>query len=104
MAGGLYMLYDTPNPITGKTHFGGAQYALSKLGFGDTKITLYTGIIALVVNLVVGFAVTALIRMGKRSELPDETEPADYEVEAGDSGVGELPDTPIEEKAVPARR
>jgi solute:Na+ symporter, SSS family len=104
MLSGLWMLYDTPNPTTGKTHFGGAQYALSKLGFGDTKVTLYTGIIALVVNLVVGFAVTALVRMGKRSELPDETEPGDYEVEAGDRGVGPLPETPIEEQAVPARR
>ena len=104
MLSGLWMLYDTPNPTTGKTHFGGAQYALSKLGFGDTKVTLYTGIIALVVNLVVGFAVTALVRMGKRSELPDETEPGDYEVEAGDRGVGPLPETPIEEQAVPANR
>ena len=98
------MLYDTPNPTTAKAHFGGSQYALSKLGFGDTKITLYTGFIALVVNLVVGFAVTALVRMGKRSELPDETEPGDYEVEAGDRGVGPLPETPIEEQAVPANR
>ena len=104
MLSGLWMLYDTPNPTTGKTHFGGAQYALSKLGFGDTKVTLYTGIIALVVNLVVGFAVTALVRMGRRSELPDETEPGDYEVEAGDRGVGPLPETPIEEQAVPANR
>jgi SSS family solute:Na+ symporter len=104
MLSGLWMLYDTPNPTTGKTHFGGAQYALSKLGFGDTKVTLYTGIIALVVNLVVGFAVTALVRIGKRSELPDETEPGDYTVEAGDRGVGPLPETPIEEQAVPANR
>ena len=39
---GLYMLYDTPNPVLGKAHFGGAQYALSNFGL-DTKITLYTG-------------------------------------------------------------
>ena len=54
-------------------------------------MTIYTGIVALAVNLVVGFAVTALVRMGKRGELPDETEPGDYEVEAGDRGVGPLP-------------
>src|SRR5919202_2440857 len=36
MVAGLYMLDDTPNAGTGKTHFGGPQYALSKLGFGDT--------------------------------------------------------------------
>src|SRR3954468_9046994 len=51
---GLYMLYDTPNPNTGKAHFGGAQYALSKLGV-DTKTTLYTGLIALTLNLIVAF-------------------------------------------------
>jgi SSS family solute:Na+ symporter len=103
MIAGLYMLYDTPNPTTGKAHFGGAQYALSKLGF-DTKVTLYTGIIALVVNLVVGFVVTALVRAaGREAELPDQTTPEDYEVEAGDPGVSDLPETP-DEAAIPAGR
>ena len=46
LASGLYMLYDTPNLVTGKAHFGGAQYALSNFGL-DTKVTLYTGVIAL---------------------------------------------------------
>ena len=32
LAAGLYMLYDTPNAVSGKAHFGGPQYALSKLG------------------------------------------------------------------------
>ena len=30
-----------PNATNGKAHFGGPQYALSKLGFGDTKTTIY---------------------------------------------------------------
>src|SRR5215212_5600141 len=57
LAAGLYMLYDTPNPTTGKTHFGGPQYALSNFGFA-TKITVYTGMIALLANLVVSTLVT----------------------------------------------
>ena len=101
MAAGLYMLYDTPNVVTGKTHFGGAQYALSNFGI-DTKVTLYTGLIALALNLIVAAVVTMIVRATKGAELEDRTHPDDYEVEAGDPGVEELPATP-EEEAVPAR-
>src|SRR3954451_13191399 len=87
LAYGLYMLYETPNAVTGKAHFGGAQYALSHYGL-DTKVTLYTGVIALALNLVVTFLVTAVVR-GR--ELPDQTSPGDYELELGDPGV-----TPLE--------
>src|SRR3954447_7509698 len=55
LGSGLWMLYDTPNAVTGKAHFGGAQYALSKLPFfGDTTTTMvYTGMIALALNLLI---------------------------------------------------
>ena len=86
LASGLYMLYNTPNLVTGKAHFGGAQYALSHFGL-DTKVTLYTGVIALAVNLVVTFVVTAFVR-GR--QLTDQTSPGDYELEAGDPGVEPL--------------
>src|SRR5215211_1087866 len=86
LASGLYMLYETPNPVTGKEHFGGAQYALSHFGL-DTKVTLYTGLIAVVINLVVTFVVSAFVR-GR--ELPDQTSPGDYDLEAGDPGVEPL--------------
>ncbi|HEX2104468.1 MAG TPA: sodium:solute symporter [Solirubrobacteraceae bacterium] len=102
MVAGLYMLYDTPNPNTGKEHFGGAQYALSNFGI-DTEVTVYTGLIAIALNLIVAFAVTAIVRGMKGPELPDRTSPDDYEVEAGDPGVEELPESP-EEQAVPAAR
>jgi SSS family solute:Na+ symporter len=92
LAAGLYMLYNTPNAVTGKTHFGGAQYALSHFGI-DTKVTLYTGVIALVVNLVVTFVVTAVVR---RVVMPDQTAPGDYDLEAGDPGVEPL-DLDVEE-------
>jgi len=103
MAAGLYMLYDTPNPVTEKTHFGGPQYALSNFGI-DTKVTLYTGLIAIALNLLVAFVVTAIVRGTKAGpELDDRTTPDDYEVEAGDPGVRDLPE-PTEEEAVPAAR
>jgi solute:Na+ symporter, SSS family len=104
MIAGLYMLYDTPNAVTGKAHFGGAQYALSHFGF-DTKVTLYTGIIALALNLLVAFVVTALVRVTRVApELEDRTTPEDYVVEAGEPGVEPLPATPEEEAAVPTGR
>jgi SSS family solute:Na+ symporter len=64
----------------------GAQYALSHFGL-DTKVTLYTGVIALAINLIVTFVVTAFVR-GR--QLPDQTSPGDYELEAGDPGVEPL--------------
>jgi SSS family solute:Na+ symporter len=89
LASGLYMLYQTPNLVTGKEHFGGAQYALSHFGI-DTKVTLYTGLIAIAVNLIVTFLVTVVVRMMGRPDLPDQTSPDDYGVEAGDPGVKPL--------------
>jgi SSS family solute:Na+ symporter len=88
LASGLYMLYETPNLVTKKEHFGGAQYALSHFGI-DTKTTLYTGLIALVINLVVTFVVSALVRLTGH-QLPDQTSPDDYTLEAGDRGVDSL--------------
>jgi len=90
------MLYDTPNPVTGKAHFGGAQYALSKFGF-DTKVTLYTGVIALTLNLLVTAVGSLALRSAGVSAGTDATRPADYTVEAGDRGVGPLPVSPGQE-------
>ena len=66
------MLYDTPNATTGKAHFGGPQYALSNFGF-DTMSSVYTGLIALLVNLAVSTAVTLALRAAKRPYGPDAT-------------------------------
>jgi solute:Na+ symporter, SSS family len=104
LASGMYMLYDTPNATTGKAHFGGPQYALSNFGI-DTKVTLYTGLIAIAVNLLVAILVTAVVRAMRRApELEDRTMPEDYEVEAGDPGVRDIPEEPAEAGAVPASR
>jgi solute:Na+ symporter, SSS family len=90
---GMYMLYDTPNAVSGKVHFGGPQYALSKLGFGDTKTTIYTGIVALALNIIVATVVTLIVRATGRPYGEDQTHPDDYVVEAGDPGVEPLPAT-----------
>jgi SSS family solute:Na+ symporter len=101
LGAGLVMLYDTPNPATGKEHFGGAQYALSKFGF-DTKVTLYTGIIAIGLNLLIVVVGSVVLRALKVPAGEDVTRSEDFEVEAGDPGLRPLPGTPAqEEEAVP---
>src|SRR3954451_14105385 len=99
LVAGLYMLYDTPNATSGKAHFGGPQYALSKLGFGDTKTTIYTGIVALALNIIVAIVVTLIVRATGRPYGEDQTQPNDYVVEAGDPGVEPLPATEPEAAA-----
>ncbi|MDQ1512566.1 MAG: solute:Na+ symporter, family, partial [Microbacteriaceae bacterium] len=96
LAAGVVMLYDTPNPLTGKQHFGGAQYALSKLGL-DTKVTIYTGVIALAANLLVATLATLALRAARAPAGADTTSPADYRVDAEDPGVGPLPVSPGQE-------
>jgi solute:Na+ symporter, SSS family len=95
---GLYMVYDTPNPTTGKAHFGGSSYLLSNFGL-DTKVTIYTGILALAANLLVVIVGTLLLRRSPWQP-PDETVAADYEVEAGDPGVEPLAPDVVEEDAL----
>jgi SSS family solute:Na+ symporter len=92
---GMIMLYKTPNPLTGKEHFGGAQYALSHFGW-DTKVTIYTGMLALAVNLVVTAVGSLILRAAHAPEGTDETHAADYHFEA-DDGVRPLPVSPGQE-------
>jgi solute:Na+ symporter, SSS family len=90
---GLIMLYDTPNPVTGKEHFGGPQYALSKLGI-HTDITVYTGILALAVNLAIVVVGSLVLRRIGAPAGEDVTRSDDYEVEADEPGAHPLPATP----------
>jgi SSS family solute:Na+ symporter len=97
LAAGLIMLYNTPNPTTGKAHFGGSSYALSHFGL-DTKVTVYTGVLALAANLIVALVGTALLRAARVGDPGrDQTTAPDYEVEAGDPGVEPMPGTPGQE-------
>jgi SSS family solute:Na+ symporter len=95
MITGMLMLYVTPNTATHQAHFGGTQYALSHLGF-HTKVTVYPGFLALVVNLLVAGALTLVLRAAKVPAGADETAGGDYLVEAGEPGVRPLPSEPEE--------
>jgi SSS family solute:Na+ symporter len=97
------MLYVTDNPLTGKEHFAGALFKWSELGF-DTKSTIYTGLVALAINLVVATVVTAVARAVGVPDGQDATRETDYHVEAGDPGVRPMPaDTRVPVAAAPAR-
>jgi len=100
MFSGLLILYDTPNPATGQEHFGGSQYALSKLGI-DTDLTMYTGLVALAANLIVVVVLSLVLRKLGVAKGEDETAPEDYEVEAGDPGVKPVPGAEGEREPAP---
>jgi SSS family solute:Na+ symporter len=95
---GLLMLYDTPNPAIDKAHFGGPQYALSNFGI-NTDITVYTGILALALNLAIVVIGSLLLRALRAPAGEDITNPEDYEAEADEPAVQPLPATPQQETA-----
>jgi solute:Na+ symporter, SSS family len=96
---GLWMLYDTPNPNTGQEHFGGAQYTLASLpGFGETEVTVYTGILALAANLIVVAIGSLVLRAVKAPAGEDITRPEDYEAERDEAEVEPVPATPEQER------
>jgi SSS family solute:Na+ symporter len=89
MIAGCWMLYLTPNAATAiphRAHFGGSAFALSHLGF-DTLVTVYTGFLAVLVNLVVTVVATLILRAAKAPDGPDATREPDYLVDEGDERV-----------------
>ncbi|WP_019633382.1 monocarboxylate uptake permease MctP [Actinomadura atramentaria] len=89
LAAGLWMLYRIPNPAKHKEHFGGSAYPLSDLGF-DTGTTVYVGMLALAVNLVVAVAATVALRAASAPDGADATRDADYLADEGDPRVKDL--------------
>jgi SSS family solute:Na+ symporter len=105
----LWMLYLIPkiDPKTQevvKEHFGGSSFALSKLGF-DTKLTMYPGLVAVLVNVLVVVVITLILRAMKVPEGVDGTAQNDYTAEREDPTVRDLPE-PLESSppGVSARR
>jgi SSS family solute:Na+ symporter len=97
LAVGVWMLYVTPNAQNGKQHFGGAQWAFTHIGF-DTKATIYTGIVALALNVLVAAVLTLVFRAMSLPAGVDSTNEIDYHLEAGDPGVAEeLPDPLVDD-------
>jgi SSS family solute:Na+ symporter len=100
MVVGLWMLYEIPKTATDPTthvvtvvkeHFGGSSFPLSKLGL-DTKLTIYPGIIAVIVNLLVVVLVTLALRAMKVADGVDGTAETDYTAEREDPTFRDLPD------------
>jgi solute:Na+ symporter, SSS family len=100
---GLAMLYDTPNPLTGQEHFGGAQYALTNFGL-DTEVTLYTGFIALALNLLVVVVGSLVLRAVRAPEGEDVTTRDDFEARGEEPAAEPLPATPEEEEEAEEER
>ncbi|MDP9870021.1 MULTISPECIES: monocarboxylate uptake permease MctP [Streptosporangium] len=89
MAAGVLLLYNIGNPVTGKLHFAGSAFPLEKLGL-DTKMTIYAGVLALGVNLIVAVAGTFIARGLKVAEGDDATRADHYLADEGDPRIKEL--------------
>jgi SSS family solute:Na+ symporter len=84
MACGVWMLYVTGNPAIKQAHWGGSAFALSHLGL-DTKVSIYTGFVAVAVNLIVVFALSAVFKAIKAADGTDQTTALDYFTDEGDA-------------------
>jgi SSS family solute:Na+ symporter len=81
LAIGIAMLYQIPNPNTGKLHFGGSAYKFSEIGL-DSEKQIYVGFVAVIVNLLVAIVVTAVLRRTSAPAMTDDaTSPDDYFVD-----------------------
>ncbi|MCT9930280.1 sodium:solute symporter [Planotetraspora sp. A-T 1434] len=89
MGTGVLLLYNIANPVTNHAHFGGSAFPLAKLGL-DTKVTIYAGFLALIVNLVVAVLGTVIARLVDAADGPDATRPDDYFADQGDPRVHDL--------------
>ena len=95
MGVGMLMLYNISkiDPATGEVvreHFGGSAFALSKVGF-DTPTTIYTGFVAILVNLLVTVIATFILRAMKQPEGTDTTRLEDYFADEDDPRVQDVP-------------
>jgi solute:Na+ symporter, SSS family len=100
MVVGMWMLYEIPkkavDPATHavsivKNHFGGSSFPLSTLGF-DTKLTIYPGLVSVVVNILVVVIITVVLRAMRVPEGVDGTADTDYTAEREDPTFRDLPE------------
>ncbi len=88
---GLVMLYQVPQlSADGRSvvrpHFGGSAWSLSNLGM-DTTSSVYVGIVALGVNLVVALLGTQVLDVLRVPRGVDATRPDHYVADEGDTSV-----------------
>jgi solute:Na+ symporter, SSS family len=92
---GAVMLYQVPQYGRGgvitRAHFGGTGWALSHLGL-NTHATIYAGVLALLVNLVVIVVATVALRVLGLPDGRDLTRPEDYEADGDDPTIKRLDD------------
>jgi SSS family solute:Na+ symporter len=94
---GLLMLYQVPQlggpdgTTVIRHHFGGSAWPLSHLGL-STSSTIYVGIVALAVNLLVTFAATPLLRLAGAPDGTDATAAQHYVADEGDAKVKHMTD------------
>lgn len=88
MGASVWMLYLTPKAGKPDSHFGGSLFSFTHWGF-DTKITIWTGIVGLVINIVVSVLLTPLLKHTPRGV--DKTSESDYHAELGDADLQPLP-------------
>lgn len=90
---GLALLYQipqlAPNGAVLRAHFGGSGWSLAHLGIHNGQ-SIYVGVIALVVNLIVAAALTPVLRSMGHPDGVDITWKQDYEADEGDPSVRRL--------------
>jgi solute:Na+ symporter, SSS family len=95
LVSGIFMLYQIPSVGTnGKItshHFGGSSWSLAHLGL-TTRLAVYAGLAALVVNLAVAAAATLICHQRGITSGVDRTDPSDYMADEGDPTVQRMPD------------
>ncbi|WP_410647421.1 monocarboxylate uptake permease MctP [Amycolatopsis sp. cmx-4-54] len=93
---GLIMLYNIPNPATGKAHFGGSALKLGDLSiFGwhplsGSQLQIYVGFVALIANLLIAVIFTVIARRLKVFNGTDDTDAADYHADEHDKDLREI--------------
>jgi len=109
LSAGLFWLYNTPaisaatgQPIPDREHWGGAQLRLARLGL-DTDVSVYTGLLALLLNIAVAVLLTLALNSLRLEPKVDATREEDYHVESGDPDVGATPVSAGEAVAVGGR-
>jgi SSS family solute:Na+ symporter len=89
---GIVMLWQVPKlggpdgTTVVREHFGGSAWPLETIGI-DSDASIYVGIVALAVNLIVTFAATPLLRALDVRDGRDDTRSQDYVADEGDPTI-----------------
>ena len=106
LASGILMLYQIPSVgANGKItshHFGGSSWPLVHLGLA-TRLAVYAGLAALVVNLAVATAGTLACHWRSIASGVDRTDPSDYTADEGDPIVQRMPEVVEGQRSYRAR-